>query len=234
MKFNFKKTAFTLSEVLITITLIGFLATMTLATIGSSVQQRARLAEFRTAYAKIDNALRHTVDELGRIPNCYDYDEGVWTDFGLHLNGESISATSTECSLLAGMLARNMSAIKTCAPGEFNQCLPINYPTDSGAWSDFSNSRIYILENGMIFFAINPDNNYNIALDVNGRKGPNRWGLDIFPLTIAVTETSKLGDITRVQNIGVLPPRDANDTQDSGNLKSSAQLLKDSVGFIDQ
>ena len=46
MNFKLKKSGFTLSEVMITLTLIGALATLTLSTIGASVQQRARLAEF--------------------------------------------------------------------------------------------------------------------------------------------------------------------------------------------
>ena len=52
-----KKSGYTLSEILISITLIGFLATMTLSTVGASVQQRTRLAQFRAAYSKMSTSL---------------------------------------------------------------------------------------------------------------------------------------------------------------------------------
>ena len=71
MKFN-KKSAFTLSEVMLTLTLIGFIATMTLSTVGSAVQQRARLAEFKTAYSKMEAALRSITVEDGKIYKCYE------------------------------------------------------------------------------------------------------------------------------------------------------------------
>lgn len=58
MNWNNKKSAFTLSEIMVTLTLIGFIATMTLSTIGTSIQQRARLAEFKTAYSKMESALQ--------------------------------------------------------------------------------------------------------------------------------------------------------------------------------
>ena len=59
MNWNNKKSAFTLSEIMVTLTLIGFIATMTLSTIGTSIQQRARLAEFKTAYSKMESATKY-------------------------------------------------------------------------------------------------------------------------------------------------------------------------------
>ena len=70
MNFNIKKSAFTLSEVMLTLSLIGFLATMTLSTVGSSVQQRARLSEFRAAYSKMAATLINITLDTGKIYNC--------------------------------------------------------------------------------------------------------------------------------------------------------------------
>ena len=229
MKFIIKKSAYTLSEVLITLSLIGFLATMTLATIGSSVQQRARLAEFRTAYAKLDNSLRSTIDETGRIMQCYDSDGSAWTDFGLNLSAGTPSPQMTECANLTSIMARNMGAIKTCPAGQSAQCLPLNYPTLNAVWQNYTNSPVYILENGMIFITMRPDSTFGIAMDVNGRKGPNRWGLDIFPFVIAIKETKRVNGALQVINVGIMPPRSANDNVSNGQLKSTAQLMKDSA-----
>ena len=63
-----KSFGFTLSEIMIALALIGAVAAMTIPTVGSSVQQRARLAEFRTSISK--TSLTIPVEEFsrGRIP----------------------------------------------------------------------------------------------------------------------------------------------------------------------
>ena len=65
-----KSFGFTLSEIMIALALIGAVAAMTIPTVGSSVQQRARLAEFRTAHSKAELALKSIIFEDARIPQC--------------------------------------------------------------------------------------------------------------------------------------------------------------------
>ncbi len=92
-----KRFAFTLSEVMLTIALIGFIATMTLSTIGASIQQRARLAEFRSAYSRMEAALKSVTIDEGRIFNCYECPSATdKTDFGLNMDG-GCTATGSQC-----------------------------------------------------------------------------------------------------------------------------------------
>lgn len=232
MKF-IKKSAFTLSEVLITLSLIGFLATMTLATIGSSVQQRARLAEFRTAYGKMDMALRAELDSQGIIPSCYVTIQGANIEnMGLVLQA-SVQAQNADCLDLTEKMARRMGSMKTCI-GYQGNCIPNNYPTNARAWHYFTSTHIYVLENGMIFLTMRPNlGSAGIAMDINGHKGPNRWGLDIFPFVIAPSEIIAGRGITPVKNLKILAPNANNDILPTGQLKSTAQLMRESAGMRD-
>lgn len=50
----------------------------------------------------------------------------------------------------------------------------------------------YVLSDGTILIsAYNGDNNYSFAYDINGKKGPNKWGYDIF--VFAIVNNAKTG-----------------------------------------
>lgn len=238
MKIKFKKYAFTLSEVLITITLIGFLATMTLATIGSSVQQRARLAEFRTAYSRMDIALKNTIETLGYIPSCYSKpSEQMIKDYGLVLNGNYPSNTGDDaCNVFLAKFAKEMGAIRSCETNPINEgCIPSIYPTKTG-FTNYEGVNAYVLENGMVIFATRGRGIGLFAVDINGRKGPNKWGLDIFPFSTVVTEISSVLKTPQgsfmVQNVSILQPTGTDeDVTPSGQVKSTAQMMKESAAF---
>ena len=204
-----KKFGYTLSEVLVTIALIGFLATMTLSTVGASVQQRTRLAEFRTAYSKMSTALKNITVDTGRIYSCYlapTADE--ISTFGLKING-SPTATTTGCAEAEKAFVRAMGAVRFCESNPFTEgCLPVNYtPGESGCYTDLNNSKAYVLDNSMILFTDSKTNGLRqFAIDANGRKGPNKWGQDIFPFALKATETKTIFGKVFVKSVGILPP----------------------------
>lgn len=45
------------------------------------------------------------------------------------------------------------------------------------------NSKAFVTNDGMIIFGYS---GYSMAVDVNGKKGPNKWGYDIFSLRMDV------------------------------------------------
>ncbi len=235
MNLNFKKSGYTLAEVLVTISLIGVLATLTLATIGSSVQQRARLAEFRTAYSYLDNALKSVNNDAGRIYNCHLVPSNAYrTEFGLRIEG-TVAMQNTECNVLIKEIAKGMGLMRTCEHNPVTEgCLPANYPSNGNAyWYSYnSNGRFktYVLDNSMII--IQPNNTGIIAIDVNGRKGPNKWGHDIFPLELNITESKLTNGRTTIVDMGFLPPTGAGgEVQNPGHTtKTTAQMMRESTG----
>lgn len=238
MKFD-KKKAFTLTEVMLTITLLGFLATMTLSTVGSSVQQRARLAEFRTAYAKMDTALRNITTEEGKVYTCYEMPtSNEKDDFGLSIPTGFNSTANSECENLMHAFVKSMGGVRTCESDPVDEgCLPQNYPSLStgGCFTNIGASNAYVLDNSMIIFDDNGNYMRKFAIDVNGRKGPNKWGQDIFPFSTKVTEAVKLGNKTYVKSIGILPPDTncMNAAATSAASKTTLKMMRESAGIKD-
>ena len=204
-----KNFGYTLSEVLITITLIGFLATMTLSTVGSSVQQRTRLAEFRAAYSKMSSALKNIMADTGRIYACYlAPTSSEISNFGLVMNGTA-NATSTGCKEVEKAFVRAMGAVRFCESDPYTEgCLPVNYTAgESGCFTNLSNSKAFVLDNSMILIMDTKTSGLQqFAVDVNGRKGPNKWGQDIFPFSLKATETKTVHGKVFVKSVGILPP----------------------------
>ena len=234
MKFLCKKSGFTLSEVMITITLIGVLASLTISTVGSSVQQRARLAEFRAAYAKLDTALRNIVFTKGSTYACYQKPSGgEVTDFGLKIAEGTKESENNQCAQFKEDFTRALGVVRTCENDIIEEgCLPANYPHASATcFSDYSNSHGYVLDNSMIIFTHSGNDFGEFAMDVNGRKGPNKWGQDIFAFSIKPTETVKLHGNVYVKQLGILPGDNECSYASGGASKSSTTMMKESAGM---
>lgn len=235
-----KKSGFTLSEVLITLTLIGFLATLTLSTVGSSVQQRTRLAEFRAAYAKMSTVLKNITVDQGRIYSCYGIPSDEYVEeFGLNIDGHLSANVASECATLEKEFVRAMGAVRYCENNPITEgCMPANYPlppeAGSTCFSSSANRNAYILDNGVLIFTYNRLLGMRMfALDVNGRKGPNKWGQDIFPFEVDYTETKNVNGKIFVKEIGLLPYAVSSSCNyaDGGATRSTAQMMKESSGI---
>lgn len=237
MKIFNKRTAFTLSEVMITISLIGFIATMTLSTLGSSIQQRARLAEFRTAYAKMDAALRSISIDEGKIYACYlcpTQDDK--TTYGLTMNG--CTAQTSQCKVLTDAFVRAMGATRFCENNPITEgCIPNNYPKPpgGGCFQSYTNGRAYVLDNSMMIITDGGNFLRQFAVDVNGRKGPNKWGQDIFTFAVKATGSKTVLGRVFITDLSILPPETclpgkSNDAKKTAT-KSSDQMLMESMNY---
>lgn len=238
MKLNIKRPAFTLVEIMLTISLIGFLATLTLSTIGSSVQQRARLSQFRTAHSKMSAVLRSITSEDGQMYQCYllpSNDE--IEEFGLNIADDTPQSNNTGCRTLTDRFVRAMGATKICEGSVIDQgCLPENYPVlDGSCFSSYDNNGAYVLDNGMIIITDNDGINLKLfAVDVNGRKGPNKWGQDIFLYSIKATESVNSRGNVFVTQLGILAgdyPGSSCSYDLRSSTKSSIQMMRESAGF---
>ena len=237
-----KKSGYTLSEILISITLIGFLATMTLSTVGASVQQRTRLAQFRAAYSKMSTSLKNITIEKARIYNCYYAPtESDKKDFGLNIEIHAgANSNSAGCADLEHSFARSMGAVRFCENNAITEgCLPSNYPKAlSGCFQDYANSKAYVFDNSMILFTNSKSDSMRLfALDVNGRKGPNKWGQDIFPFSIKYSETKNVQGKAFVKAIDIFPPDESSCKAIDSSVERkkragrlTSEMMKESAG----
>ena len=183
-----RKAAFTMAEVLITLGIIGIVAAMTLPTVINRAQRKILTQQFKKSYATVQNAINLAQSEWGAPYECYN------TGFGeYHLD---------ECEAFWDAFLKNVKIIQKC-DGDDYDCHP-KYKTvdevlaDGGEMindncsMDLVNfATFYILYDGTYLivndnFRVNNQKHHKIyfGIDINGSKGPNKWGYDLYYLTL--------------------------------------------------
>ena len=179
------QTAFTLAEVLITLGVIGIVASMTLPSLIQKQQEKARVVALKKFYSVISQAYEFAVLEHG--------EPDVW---GFSFN---------DSELLLSNLKSQMKFIKFCKNGD--KCHPaakIAYRNgnriNNNIFNPSNNTRYAaVLADGMIIgtWVQSPDCKASYGpgkhlsnvcgeymIDINGAKNPNRYGDDIFIFNI--------------------------------------------------
>ena len=185
------KKAFTLAEVLITLGIIGVVAALTLPSVVQNFQKRSLEVATQKFYSVMSQAIKQ-----------YMADEGV--------------DDLRQSSLLAGdddsvevVTAKNDEFFKKYLKAQICEggCFADNYKTQTGETSDYIGKYYYIkgrylLPDGMVVFASgygalgdNVTPGY-IYVDVNGRKGPNKIGYDLWSMSVYYDGTIDEGSLT--------------------------------------
>lgn len=172
-----KVRAFTLAEVLITLGIIGIVAAMTLPTLIQKQQDKVLINQLKVANSTLSNALLLAYKDYDTMQFWTDASSGAYTQ---------VTQANFEKYFLP-----YFKVLKYCGRGEgcFSKDIYFNKsynPTDTIDHN--SNSAKAILTNGMsvafasLSFGDTPSG--NIIVDVNGFKGPNKWGKDVFYFAI--------------------------------------------------
>ena len=180
-----KKAAFTLAEVLITLGIIGVVAAMTIPGLIADYQRKVLVSQFKKSYSNLSNALNLVQAEYGTVYECYNTGFG-----GYHTD---------ECKPFFDSYLKKINIIKECSDWR-NKCHP-TYKNKSevlSAGGEVNNNACsfdidsyttyYSLADGSMFALQNNANTINhhqvfSLVDVNGMKGPNKWGYDLYMLT---------------------------------------------------
>ena len=169
--------AFTLAEVLITLGIIGVVATMTMSVLYGKYQNYVLKKRFAKSYSLINNTLNYIYEANGlSVPECY------------RINSSNLA--STDCDWVKEEFLKKLNIIKTCPNKAFENGCIAEYtsdfvmPTYEKLYSkDKINNSIpaYVLNDGTIILgADNTKFPTVISIDLNGKKGPNKFGYDIF------------------------------------------------------
>lgn len=181
-----KKTffAFTLAEVLITLGIIGIIASLTIPTLMNDIQDKQFKTAWKKEYSIVNQAYMQYLSD-----NSMNLSFGTWT-----------STTDMKTALKS-----YFSYIKECETGQildkcwnsfgaYNKTSKQIYPATSGWWdvSGTNGNNGLVLKDGsaLLFMTdgtyscTGPSNNYGecarVIVDINGPKNPNTWGRDIF------------------------------------------------------
>lgn len=174
-----ERAAFTLAEFLITFGIIGIVAAITLPSISANVQKSILRNQIKKVLTVYNQTLIQTIDYLGGDVNCYYSSTGV---------------AFNDCPLFLREYTKKLKTVKTCYGNALaNGCVPkySSYGLESGCGGFSENyinnlDNVYILADGSIIISFMPAGGMYplFAFDVNGKKGPNKPGYDLFGISI--------------------------------------------------
>ena len=186
--FELKK-GFTLAEVLITLVIIGVIAALTIPTAINNTKDQELKSQFAKAYSTISQALYKTeMNDFYGYARCY-----------YPSNGEAVC---DECAKFYSAFEKNLSVQKVCkGNSKADGCIPDyqTYHTATGCkgWgqSNMNNQNYsYVLSNGQIIIAYHNSSFLvpGFLVDINGHKGPNAYGKDLFAFRIKKDDESSI------------------------------------------
>jgi len=190
--------AFTLAEVLITLVIIGVIAALTIPNLLQKYQEEALKTAYKKTYNVLNNAYKMVIAENGPLEcNYYRKDNKTYS-------------STTDCQTFYSKFFNILKVAKHCKNNALqNGCLPEGgYKNAESVEKENGMSDEYISNRyagcpaltGMTF--TNGDSNLEAVIladgqiiiyksywlhmfvDTNGKKGPNKWGYDIFEFDI--------------------------------------------------
>ena len=180
-----KKSAFTLTEVMITVGIIGVISALTVPTLMSNYQRKALTVQIRKTANNIASAADLLMTEESK---------------------NKFSATSGYKDLDT-FITQRFKVLKTCESADATKCFASeNYQSiDNSKNSAFTCAgKSYVLADSSAVCLTIDDTykpNVTVTTDVNGSEGPNIAGRDLFMFTInaetgAVEKAGDHGDCT--------------------------------------
>jgi prepilin-type N-terminal cleavage/methylation domain-containing protein len=188
-----RRKGFTLAEVLITLGIIGVVATLTMPGLVANYQKKVQLVHLKKTYNRMAEAIR-----------LYEVDTGIFSD--LYAAGMTEQAKADE------FMETYFNTVKKC-PGTVTGCFATNYNFITGANYPASNmvsTTSYILADGTavrFYVSVNPGTGGRIgvlAIDTSSLKGPNVLGRDLFFITLY--KNGLMDDVPPSGSVGIIPP----------------------------
>ena len=178
---NSRKIAFTLAEVLITLGIIGVVAAMTMPSLIQHHREKAMV----TSLEKFVSTISQAVDLYKADNECVD---SISTCVSYISKGDENCENFAPIAAKMNVIASVKNANKSTADWLPDKAYNYYGEEQEGIYGGVSKRNIgacaYLLNDGTTFAVdINPTN-FDIMVDVNGKKLPNRVGQDIFPLLI--------------------------------------------------
>lgn len=184
-KGEFMNKGFTLAEVLITLGVIGVVSAMTLPTLINKYKMKTYEIGLKREYSVLQNAINY-INAEENLVNCYI----------TFRTGSSYKIIINDCSELRKNLIEKMKLVKV-PKYAYKDRLTIIADNETFVNKSFHINQVYetldnyyMLKNGSVVNLSLPA----IIIDVNGQKGPNKWGYDVFymHLTTDTTDTKLL------------------------------------------
>ncbi len=163
--------AFTLSEVLITVVVIGLVATLTVPTLIKNYQKIVLENQFKKAVAVLNESVKlWQLDENNIWETYYD---------GNDQKGKALRASFVK--YLKGNKVKTPTELKPYYTSIKNSTQQMHYCPASCCGHPLASNRMIETFDGIMYGVCARDNQLNFYFDLNGYdKGPNKWGIDLF------------------------------------------------------
>ncbi len=178
-KFSLKKAAFTLAETLITLTIIGVIAALTIPNLISNYQKHTYVVGLKKANSNLQNAWKMIPINQGCPAGDYECAglDVYWRTPVLPIDGKTFQYQDDKNLYI-------LSKQFKVQYSDFNRNC-----TNTKAESGFS---CFVTDDGMQFTSFDK----YIDIDINGKKGPNKIGRDIFTYTLLPKDHNCIDIIT--------------------------------------
>lgn len=185
------KKAFTLAEVLIVLGITGVVAALTIPTLIQKYKMRSFEVAFKKQYSVLNNAINY-IQLNNNLSECY---VAVINVIYQGKPASNYVGRNSDCVALKNELISNLkltpinkySGFTSVSKVRADGGVMINGSVDYGTALERS-SNFYLLPDGAVVMFPNSDSSYFhnnlIFIDVNGAKGPNKWGYDVYCLTL--------------------------------------------------
>lgn len=169
---------FTLAEVLVTLGIIGVVAAMTLPSVVGYYKFKVWAVKFKKVYSLLQNTINLGVTE-DAISKCYMY---------FPKGSTAYVAEGSDCPVLEEFLITTLK-LKEIKIDKTKYASQATVKANGGSsinWAcsyDYKLyvSKVYGLNDGTyLMLGLTSGIPYPVIIDVNGEKGPNKWGYDVF------------------------------------------------------
>ncbi len=173
---------FTLAEVLITLAIIGVVAAMTLPTLIQNQQKRSLEVATQKFYSNMSQAVKkymadEGVDDLRNTPLTQELS---------YNSGENEANKAKAQEACDDFVQKYLKVVKVCE----DNCFADNYKTQNeeiidGKLGGYLTGKFVLADGAVLHIEFGNDTwPVNIYVDINGRKGPNKIGYDLWSMSI--------------------------------------------------
>lgn len=168
---DFRKYAFTLAEILITLAIIGVVAALTIPSVVQNYQKHQTVVRLKKAYAQLHQAINLSEVDNGDLSEWnYSYNNQAFYDRYLKKYLKVSKSYGSSSQDVLGVSYKFLNG----------QDIGSGYEVNSIA------SRAILNDGSMLFFGSGTyDKLYkHVYIDINGTKKPNQFGKDVFMFVI--------------------------------------------------
>lgn len=178
-----KYRGYTISEVLITLSVVGVIALLTIPGIMKDVTNKSRIALLQNTISNLNNAIqnelvrtrKHDLNSTDIVQNPKEFFENSFDTVSIGEDDDDIPFSDIYYPMKGNITGSEMLDLSL-----------IN--------SD--NSNVALLKNGVaiaIYKEMDTGGDLTVAIDVNGKQAPNIVGVDYFEVRLATTSSEETG-----------------------------------------